>query len=100
MPTDNHEYNTPAEGTTDWHVPLNENFESLDSDMLIRDAESARDTYTPNQGQPFLATDTARMFVGDGNQFVPIGYLTPTRVFVQSSEPESPQDGDVWVDTS
>lgn len=31
MPTNNYDLNTPAEGTTDWHVPLNENFESLDS---------------------------------------------------------------------
>jgi len=31
MPTNNYNLNTPAEGTTDWHVPLNENFETIDS---------------------------------------------------------------------
>lgn len=100
MPTDNHGYNTPSEGASDWHIPLNENFEGLDADVMIRDQESALGNYTPNQGQPFLATDTGRLFVGDGSQFVGIGYLTPTRVFVQSSEPSSPQAGDIWVDTS
>lgn len=27
-------YNTPAAGTTDWHVPLNENFENIEADVL------------------------------------------------------------------
>jgi len=32
-------YNTPAEGTLDWHVPLNENFSKLDKHVEVRDAE-------------------------------------------------------------
>ena len=32
-------YTTPNEGTLDWHVPLNENFEQLDRDVELRDVE-------------------------------------------------------------
>jgi len=31
--TPNRDYNIPAENSTDWHIPLNENWEKIDSDM-------------------------------------------------------------------
>ena len=64
--TDNHDLNTPAKGATDWHIPLNDNFERLDTDVEVRDRESNRGDYTPKAGAKFFATDTGATFVGDG----------------------------------
>jgi hypothetical protein len=70
--TENHAYNTPARGTTDWHVPLNENFERLDSNVAVRDVESALDRYEPKHGAVFEATDTGRVYVADGVSWSPV----------------------------
>jgi hypothetical protein len=72
--TTNHDYNTPEAGTTDWHIPLNNNFERLDTDIEIRGSESTLDQYTPTQGAKFLATDTGRRFIGDGSNWEEIPY--------------------------
>ena len=99
--TDNHAYNTPTEGTLNWHVPLNDNFANLDVDVEIRDANENRGDYEPKQGAKFLATDTADVYVGDGSQWVRIGGLTDNpRISVQAGEPANPAEGDVWIDTS
>ncbi|MFH5800278.1 right-handed parallel beta-helix repeat-containing protein [Haladaptatus sp. CMAA 1911] len=70
--TDNHRYDTPQSGTTDWHRPLNRNFERLDTDVEIRDDEEMRDTYAPKLGAKYLATDTENEFVGDGEEWRPL----------------------------
>lgn len=70
MPTDNHEYNTPAKGATDWHIPLNENFNSFDTDIPIRDTESNRSTYTPKDGATYVSTDTGEVYDGDGSNWI------------------------------
>ena len=69
-------YNTPAEGTLDWHVPLNENFEKLDSHVELRDAESNISQYEPKAGAKFLATDTGTVYIGDGSNWGRIGSLS------------------------
>ena len=33
MTTENRNYNVPEEGEEDWHIPVNENWEDIDSDM-------------------------------------------------------------------
>lgn len=98
MPTENQDYNIPDKGTTDWHIPLNENFKNIDTDVLLRDAESNLGNYTPKTGAAFLATDTGKVFVGDGSTWNPLGFLSPVNISVQTSEPSSPSDGDVWID--
>ncbi len=70
--TDNHRYDTPELGTNDWHVPLNRNFERLDTDVEIRDEEEMRRSYAPKLGAKFLATDTENEFVGDGEEWRPL----------------------------
>lgn len=65
--TDNHNYTTPEKGTTDWHIPLNENFQKIDTDAEIRDIESNRSGYAPKDGAAFRATDTGNVFIGDGS---------------------------------
>ena len=64
--TDNHDYHTPRKGAANWHVPLNENFRRLDTDVEIRDADENRDQYRPKPNAKFLATDTGRIYVGTG----------------------------------
>jgi len=96
--TDNHGYNTPSEGTLDWHVPLNENFERLDTEVEIRDADANRSNYTPTDGAKFLATDTGTVYLGDGTDWQRIGSLT--NVTVGSTAPSNPSEGDLWIDTS
>ncbi|MEF8856364.1 MAG: hypothetical protein V5A44_12835 [Haloarculaceae archaeon] len=96
--TDNHNYNTPSEGTLNWDVPLNENFEQIDTDVEIRDVDENRANYTAKDGAKFLATDTGAVYVGDGSSWNEVGSLT--NVTVGTSQPASPSEGDVWIDTS
>lgn len=67
--TPNHEYNVPDEGETDWHQPLNDNFESYDTDIEIRDTDGNRGDYDPKQGAKFYATDTGTVYIGDGSNW-------------------------------
>ena len=99
--TTNHDYTTPEQGAENWDVPINANFEQLDSDVEIRDAESNRDQYEPKQGAKFLATDTKNVFLGDGstwNHLTTLGGIEG-RIFVQSEQPDG-SAGDIWIDTS
>lgn len=68
--TPNHNYNTPVEGTTDWHIPLNENFEQLDVDVTIRGPEDDRVNYDPEVGSKYEATDSGAVFYGNGDSWV------------------------------
>lgn len=68
--TPNHKYNQPAEGTTDWHKPLNENFEKLDSDVEIRDSEANKGDYEPKQDAKYEATDSGAIYYGNGTSWV------------------------------
>lgn len=72
--TDNHDYQTPSKGTNDWHIPINENFAALDSDVEIRDAAQNRSEYEPKQGAKFLATDSGERFIGDGSEWTKLPY--------------------------
>lgn len=69
-------YNTPTEGTTDWHVPLNENFDKLNTDVEIRDADANKSNYSPTSGAKFFATDTGAIYQGDGTAWNLIGSVT------------------------
>lgn len=66
---ENHSYEKPAKGETEWHIPLNGNFDALDTDVEVRDLDENRGSYTPKDGAKFLATDTERVYVGDGESW-------------------------------
>ena len=68
-------YNTPEQGTIDWHVPLNDNFEKLNTDVEVRDTDANRDQYEPLSGRKYLATDTLDVYLGDGNQWTKVGNI-------------------------
>lgn len=84
----NHKYNLPEKGATGWHVPLNENFELLDADVEIRDAEDNLDDYTPKKDAKFLATDTGNVYLGDGKNWnaLPSSGMRPTFASAQARE--------------
>jgi hypothetical protein len=89
-------YTTPEEGTVDWHVPLNRNFERLDTDVEIRDAEASLGDYAPRQGAKFLATDTGRRRLGDGSEWGALPLAFPSR----PSDPSDPVEGQLWYNTA
>lgn len=90
--TENHSYNTPEKGTTDWNVPLNDNFERLDRDVEIRDAETRLTDYSPKKDAKFFATDTGATFVGDGTEWIRV----PTRIPETNSDPTDATPGRIW----
>jgi len=67
--TQNHQYNTPKQGTLDWDILLNENFNRLDQDVEIRDTRSSLSDYEPKADAKFLSTDTGEVFIGDGSKW-------------------------------
>ena len=76
MATENHQLNTPPRDAQDWDVPLNENFEALDTDVEIRDANSARSTYEPKSNAKYVATDTGDIYLGDGSNWNHFGQVS------------------------
>lgn len=100
--TDNHAYNTPADGTTNWDEPLNENFQLMETDVEVRDVEANRSNYTPHDGAKYVATDTGDVYLGDGSSWNQLGTIGTIEgnVYVQSSEPANPSPNDIWIDTS
>lgn len=76
--TDYHGYNTPDRGTTDWDVPLNDNFERLDTDVAIWDADGNRGDYAPKAGAHFIAEDTGAVYEADGSNWRRIGSIADT----------------------
>ena len=69
--TDNHGYRTPEPGTENWHEPLNENFERLDTDVAITDVADNRADYEPTDGALFVELDTGIVYEGDGEEWTP-----------------------------
>ncbi|WP_135852823.1 hypothetical protein [Halorussus salinus] len=82
----NHDYSTPSRGSSNWHEPMNRNFERLDTDVEIRDEEANRDQYQPKEGAKFLATDTGVRYLADGSNWHRLQYPT--------SESRSPESAD------
>lgn len=68
--TNNHQYNIPSKGTTNWHVPLNDNFDDLDTDIGIRDVEGNKGNYEPKRGAKYEATDSGAVYLGNGSNWV------------------------------
>lgn len=99
--TTNHDLNTPAAGTENWDEPINRNFEEIDTAVEIRDSDDKRSNYEPKRGAKFVATDTKKVYLGDGSQwnfFTTLGGIEG-RIYVQSSEPDG-SEGDLWIDIS
>lgn len=90
--TDNHGYSTPGHGTSDWHIPLNDNFKKIDTDVEVRDAEANLNDYQPNAGAKFLATDTGSVYLGDGQGWNQLGSVTSGAERFRWGTPDDLQD--------
>ncbi|MEF8824924.1 MAG: hypothetical protein V5A27_01035 [Halapricum sp.] len=90
--TDNHGYSTPNEGSSDWHMPLNDNFRRIDTDVEVRDIESNLSEYQPNTGAKFLATDSGSIYIGDGRQWQQLGSVTSGQEMFRWGTPKHLQD--------
>lgn len=100
--TDNHQYNTPAAGTTNWDEPLNENFRKMEVDVEVRGPDADRGNYTPHSGAKYLAVDTGAVYLGDGTDWNRVGNIATVEgdVYIQDTEPANPSENDLWIDTS
>lgn len=79
--TKRHDYDTPTEGATNWHVNLNRNFRKIDSDVEIRDQRSVLSKYDPEKGVKFFATDSGAIFLGTGEQWKRVSSTGSSPVF-------------------
>jgi hypothetical protein len=66
--TSNHGYNTPEKGASNWHEPLNENFESLDADVIVKGPHGERPA-SPPAGTWYLSTDRNLITYYDGSSW-------------------------------
>lgn len=99
MTTENHDLNTPLEGTLNWDEPLNENFRRIDTEMEVRDLEENLDQYTPKSGAKFLATDSGTRYLGDGSQWNEAPIHLPDVVEAPEYSGENPAEttvGELW----
>lgn len=82
--TPNHNYNTPEKGETNWHSPLNKNFEKLDVEVEIRDNEANKADYEPKEGSKYEAIDSGAVYYGNGDTWVltdrEVGELSSTSI--------------------
>lgn len=70
--TPNHNYNVPEAGSQNWHNPLNENFETLEVEVEIRDdGDPDTNGYEPEAGTKYLDTENGTIFLGIGSAWEP-----------------------------
>lgn len=70
-----HRYPTPAKGSDDWNVPLDNNFADLEIDVEYRGPDADKSDITPADGAKYLATDTATIYIGDGSNWTELGTI-------------------------
>lgn len=75
MATDNHNLNTPAFGTTNWHTLLNQNFQIIEESLVNLDTDANKTNYTAWSSAVFIATDTNNIYYGDGASWNLIGEI-------------------------
>jgi len=65
--TEQHEWPTPAEDDRDYVATFNEFFDQLDTAVEIRDTDANKSQYAPQDGGKYIATDTGKIYLGNGN---------------------------------
>lgn len=74
--TDNHGYHIPTPGTQNWHEPLNENFERLETEVELREeGPPGEHGYEPEEGAKYIDIANGRMYLGDGEEWTSLGNL-------------------------
>jgi len=73
--TDQHGWPYPNEGDADYENTFDQFFEQIDDAVEIRAEDSKKGNYTPVTGAKFVATDTEKVYIGDGSTW---NHLTTT----------------------
>lgn len=74
--TPNHKYNVPTAGTENWHEPLNDNFDALETDVEVRHAGPPDPgQYDPVEGAKYLDTESGTVHLGDGTAWTELGRI-------------------------
>lgn len=76
MPTDNHDIPRPDEGQRPWSSDYYALVDVVEEAAEIRDYESNRSDYEPNNGSLFRARDSGAIYLGNGNEWL----LVPLQV--------------------
>lgn len=107
--TPNHDYQLFADGEHPWgHRP---DFQSLDTDVEVRDTNANRTNYTAKINAKYLATDTGHVYIGDGTSWIELGVIgassgggssgwTQTVWTATESGNTASRGSSVWVNTS
>ncbi len=93
--TDNHSLDKPEAGSTDWHIPLNTNFEVIDTEMVIAGPLNERPE-PGDEGRKFLAIDQKLWYYDNGTNWEVESVVIEPR----STDPTSPVKGQQWLDNS
>jgi len=64
MATQNHGLDNDYSTGDSWN--LNDDMDTVEKRLVVRDVESNRGNYTPHDGAQFIATDTGAVYDGDG----------------------------------
>jgi hypothetical protein len=62
-------------GDTDWHIPLNNNVDDLDDLIPIVDTDANKSNYEGTTDQLFVASDTTKVYLGNGGGFDLLGFI-------------------------
>jgi len=71
--TDQHNWPTPDEGDSNYEDTFSDFFEELDDDVEIRGLDSDKSNYSAVDGARFFATDTEKLYIGDGSSWNHVG---------------------------
>lgn len=67
--TDNHDYNKPEAGYKNWADEINNNWDDLDVDVLLRGTLSNRPS-AGTKGRAYLATDKRKLYHDNGTEWI------------------------------
>jgi len=75
--TEQHNWETPDENDRDYVETFSKFFDSLDTAVEIRDSDTNKSNYTPQEGGKFIGTDTGTVYLGDGISWTAVGTIRP-----------------------
>lgn len=91
-------FHSPEGGIENWHLPLNENFDLLETLVEHRQPAANRFSVDPVQGKKWLSTDTGTIYIGTGTQWRELGTIGAGSGGTTSSGISIADDGAVLAD--
>ena len=88
--TANHEYQLFAASEENWEH--RSDLQSLEIDVMVRDTDGNRGTYTPHENAMYLATDTGAAYLGDGSSWTSLDIGGEGEIQSHTSNTSNPHD--------